>query len=168
MSRLIALGLGSNLGDREGILRRALDVLREHLGPLRIAPLYRTAPISTVEQPDFYNTVALATPEELPSPEAVLALAQRLEHEAGRRRGLLRDAPRTLDIDLLLCGTARLDRPDLTVPHPRLRERRFVLAPLCDLEPDLALPPDGARVVECLAALGGAQEAERIAWTSPG
>ena len=100
-------------------------------------------------------------------PEAVLALAKRLEHEAGRRLDPLRDAPRPLDIDLLLCGADRRDRPELTVPHPRLRERRFVLAPLCDLDPELSLPPDGVGVAACLAALGNAQDVERIAWTTP-
>ena len=165
-SAQLVLGLGSNAGDREATLRWALGELDRLLGPLRIAPLYRSRAISPIEQPDFFNTVALApmTPD-LPSPEDLLGHAKRFERDAGRRPTATRDAPRPLDIDLLICGTELRTDPALTLPHPRLRERRFVLAPLCDLAPDLLLPPDGITASACLAALGTDQEVEKIGWT---
>jgi 7,8-dihydro-6-hydroxymethylpterin-pyrophosphokinase len=83
----------------------------------------------------------------------VLALGKALELAAGRRPGA-RFGPRPLDVDLLLYGDLRSDAAEMTLPHPRLRERRFVLAPLAEIAPDLALPPDGARVAELLARLG--------------
>lgn len=118
-----------------------------------MAPLYRTEPVSTVAQPQFLNTVALGSTAE--SPETLLEVALEVERRLGRVRGALspRDAPRTIDLDLLFVGDERRDEPRLTLPHPRLRARRFVLAPLADLAPDLALPPDGATVSALLAAL---------------
>ena len=86
------------------------------------------------------------------SPEQLLDLALAIERELGRRRGE-RDGPRTIDIDLLLVGSERRTGAALELPHPRLRERRFVLAPLAELAPDLALPPDGASAAELLARL---------------
>ncbi len=91
----------------------------------------------------------------------MLGLAQALERAAGRRPGP-RYGPRPLDIDLLLWGSRTSEAPDLTLPHPRLRERRFVLAPLAELAPDLRVPPDGATVAELLARVGQEDEVERI------
>lgn len=181
----IAFGLGSNVGDSQALLSWALEQLRSQYGPLKVAPLYRTAPISSIPQPDFLNTVALA---ELPTdadPREILARAKRLEHLAGRRKSE-RNGPRPLDIDLLLFGDQVLTGDqvstgeqvpttgpaaaegdtalDLTLPHPRMRQRRFVLAPLNDLAPELRVPPDGARVSDLLAALDGEQRVERISW----
>jgi len=101
-------------------------------------------------------------------PDALLALAKALELRAGRRRGV-RLGPRPLDVDLLLWGTRTAAAPELTLPHPRLRERRFVLAPLADIAPDLLVPPGGATVAELLARLGpdSGGELERIGWTRP-
>ncbi len=98
-------------------------------------------------------------------PEAVLALAKRLEALAGRRPGP-RGADRPLDVDLLFHGASRREGAELTLPHPALRGRRFVLAPLADLVPDLPLPPDGATPRELLARLPPGQRAER--WTPAG
>ncbi len=139
-------------------------------GPLRVASLYRSRAVSplprrTPPQPDYLNTAALAR-TALP-PDAVLAVAKALELAAGRTRGV-RFGPRPLDIDLLLYGGVRLHDPELTLPHPRLRERRFVLAPLAEIAPGLVVPPDGATVAELLARLGpmGAEDAvEKMAWT---
>jgi 2-amino-4-hydroxy-6-hydroxymethyldihydropteridine diphosphokinase len=137
---------------------------------LRVASLYRSRAVSpgaTLAQPDFLNTAALAT-TALP-PDAVLALAKALELAAGRTRGV-RFGPRPLDIDLLLYGGVRLQDPELTLPHPRLRDRRFVLAPLAEIAPDLSVPgvpSDGATVAELLARLGpmGMEDAvERLEW----
>jgi 2-amino-4-hydroxy-6-hydroxymethyldihydropteridine diphosphokinase len=146
----VALALGGNQGPVERTLRQALRRLRAALGPLTVASLYRSKAVSDIPQPDYLNTAALAW-TALP-PAAVLALAKALEHAAGRRRGP-RFGPRPLDIDLLLDGDLRLDGPELTLPHPRLRERRFVLAPLAEIASGLRVPPDGVPVRELLARL---------------
>lgn len=171
----MALALGGNLPGAvlgavgsavEPTLVWALRQLEASLGPLRVASLYRSRPVSPVPQPDFLNTAVLAH-TALP-PDAVLALAKALELAAGRRRGV-RFGPRPLDVDLLLYGDLRSDAVELTLPHPRLRERRFMLAPLAEIAPDLRLPPDGARAADLLARLGAAGEAdavERLPWGS--
>lgn len=150
-------------------MRRAIADLERLLGELEVAPLYLTAPVSPIAQPDFYNTVVLGTLRRrsggdlAPAPEEILAYGQALERRAGRRRGE-RFGPRPLDVDLLFVGDQRRDRPELTLPHPRLTERRFVLAPLADLRPDLRLPPGGETVRRLLDRLGPAQAVERIGW----
>lgn len=172
---VVALALGGNVpghlpGEPDGepspagrTLAWALRRLAASLGPLCVASLYRSAPVSPVPQPDFLNTAALA--RTALSPEALLALGKALEHEAGRRPGV-RLGPRPLDVDILLYGDLRMDRPELTLPHPRMRERRFVLAPLAEIAPDLRVPPDGTRVAELLARLGDDPAGvERIEWS---
>jgi len=123
-----------------------------------VAPLYRSDPVSAIPQPDYLNTVALARTGL--SPEELLALAQDIEIELGRRR-TVRDAPRTIDVDLLFVGDLERRGGSLVLPHPRLRERRFVLAPLADVAPGLALPPDGATAAELLARLPARPRAVR-------
>jgi len=142
-------------------LIRALRELTASLGPLRIASLYRSVPISPIPQADFLNTAALAHTSL--AAEEVLALAKALELAAGRRRGA-RFGPRPLDVDLLLYGDRLSDAAELTLPHPRLRERRFMLQPLAEIAPDLPVPPDGAPVAELLARLGDRQAVERMEW----
>jgi 2-amino-4-hydroxy-6-hydroxymethyldihydropteridine diphosphokinase len=167
---VLALALGGNVpGEIEGepspverTLAWALRRLAAALGPLRVASLYRTAPLSPIPQPDFLNTAALA--HTALSPGEVLALGKALEREAGRRPGA-RFGPRPLDVDILLHGILRLDGPELTVPHPRMRERRFVLAPLAEIAPDLRVPPDGARVADLLERLGEGERVERLEWS---
>lgn len=127
-----------------------------------MAALYRSAPVSPVAQPDYLNTAALAV-TALP-PDAVLALAKALERAAGRRRGV-RFGPRPLDIDLLLYDRLRSEAPEMTLPHPRLRERRFVLAPLAEIAPDLGVPPDGAAVRDLLAGLPPDPAFRRVEWS---
>jgi 2-amino-4-hydroxy-6-hydroxymethyldihydropteridine diphosphokinase len=156
----VALAFGGNAGPLDEVaatFRNAFDQLRLVLGPLRVASFYRSAPVSpavsAIPQPDYLNTAAVAEvlAADLPA-DALLAIAKALEHAAGRRRGV-RFGPRPLDIDLLLYGDLRSDAPEMTLPHPRLRERRFVLEPLAEIAPDLAVPPDGRPVRELLAAL---------------
>jgi 2-amino-4-hydroxy-6-hydroxymethyldihydropteridine diphosphokinase len=166
----LILGLGGNVGRTVEILCQAVRELEKLFGPLDVAPLYRSAPVSPVAQGDFLNSVVVAAVPERMTPREVLAELKRLETRAGRRRGV-RFGPRPLDVDLLLCGDYRCAEPELTVPHPRMRERRFVLAPLADLAPDLKLPPDGAGVLEVLEGLGTDQKIERVAssdWASYG
>lgn len=126
-----------------------------------MAPLYRSAAVSPIAQPDFLNTVAVARSEL--APEELLRFAKELERAAGREEGP-RWGPRPLDVDLLLVGELQRRDGDLELPHPRLRERSFVLAPLADLLPDLPLPPDGRPVRELLAELPADSTLRRVAW----
>jgi 2-amino-4-hydroxy-6-hydroxymethyldihydropteridine diphosphokinase len=138
------VGLGANLGDAEAALRQALAGLAALPGTrlVRSSRLYRSAPVDA-GGPDYLNAVAqLET--TLAAPELLRAL-QSLEHAAGRERPY-RNAPRTLDLDLLLYGAARIASAALTVPHPRLRERAFVLLPLAELAPELVQARDLAAV----------------------
>ena len=147
----IVLGLGANVGEPRCQLLAAIIELSRRFGALAVAPLYRSAPVGPIaKQPDFFNTVVLAASDE--APEALLAFAKRLEAEAGRTAGP-RWGPRPLDVDLLLIGELRRDDAELTLPHPRLRERGFVLAPLAAVAPELRLPPDGRTAPELLAEL---------------
>lgn len=144
------IGLGSNLEEPRAQLRRALEALGrlERSELLRSSPFYRSAPMGPADQPDYLNAVA-ALRTELP-PLELLDRLQAIETEQGRRRGAQRWGPRTLDLDLLLYGQERIDSPRLSVPHPGLTERSFVLVPLLDIAPDLVLP-DG-RALAALAA----------------
>jgi 2-amino-4-hydroxy-6-hydroxymethyldihydropteridine diphosphokinase len=142
------VGLGSNLGDREENIRRALERLEE-LGSVRASGVRETDPVGVTDQPKFLNAVAeLET--GLPARELLERLLE-IERQLGRNRAAeTRWGPRTIDLDLLLFGDETIDEPGLTVPHPRLAERRFVLEPLHELDPALALP-DGRAVRELLA-----------------
>ena len=159
-----ALGLGSNLGDSEERLRQAVRRLREVLSDLRAAPLFRTRPIGDLPQAPYLNTAVVGRPRL--AADELLAVAKALELAAGRRRGP-RHGPRRLDVDLLLYGALTSDRPELTLPHPGLRRRRFALAPLAAIAPDLPVPPDGATVGELLAGVGQEDWVERLAWSEP-
>ena len=131
------VGVGANLGDREATIRAALDALP---GVVAVSALRETDPVGVVDQPPFLNgAVALET--ALP-PRALLETLLAVERELGRERGE-RWGPRTIDLDLLLYGDEMIDEPGLTVPHPRLHERRFALEPLLDLDPELAIPGRG-------------------------
>jgi 2-amino-4-hydroxy-6-hydroxymethyldihydropteridine diphosphokinase len=140
----VYVGLGSNLGDREGTLRRAVDQLAAEPGidVLRVSRYLETDPVGYLDQPRFVNAVAeLET--DLP-PRTVLDRLLEVERRLGRRREPgARYGPRTIDLDLLLYGETVLDGPGLTVPHPRLHERRFVLEPLAELDPGLLVPGRG-------------------------
>jgi 2-amino-4-hydroxy-6-hydroxymethyldihydropteridine diphosphokinase len=128
------VGIGANLGDAAGTVRQAIAALAglPDTRLLKASRLYRSAPVDA-GGPDFINAVAQIE-TRLSAPELLSAL-QGLEHAAGRERPY-RNAPRTLDLDLLLFGEARIDSPALTVPHPRLHERAFVLLPLQELAPE--------------------------------
>jgi 2-amino-4-hydroxy-6-hydroxymethyldihydropteridine diphosphokinase len=143
------IGLGTNLGDRELNLRRALERLEE-LGPVRGSSFRETDPVGVTDQPKFLNAAAeLAT--ELP-PRELLERLLEIERELGRDRAAERRwGPRVIDLDLLLFGKEAIDEPGLTVPHPRLADRRFVLEPLCELNENLTLP-DGTRVRDLLGS----------------
>jgi 2-amino-4-hydroxy-6-hydroxymethyldihydropteridine diphosphokinase len=136
------LGLGSNLGDRLAFLRGAVAGLRatDGISVAAVSRVFETAPVGGPEQGAYLNAV-VAVDTEL-SAAQLLAVAHRLEDGAGRVRDV-RWGARTLDVDVLLVGDERVDTPELTVPHPRLAERGFVLAPLADVAPGLVTVPDG-------------------------
>ncbi|TNF59074.1 MAG: 2-amino-4-hydroxy-6-hydroxymethyldihydropteridine diphosphokinase [Burkholderiales bacterium] len=129
------VALGANLGDAARTLRDALECL-DHTPGIRLvkaSSLYRTAPVDA-SGPDYLNAVAeVATTLTAPG---LLAALQAIENAAGRQRPY-RNAPRTLDLDLLLYGSARIDSPRLTVPHPRMWQRAFVLVPLKEIAPEM-------------------------------
>jgi len=136
------VGIGSNLGDREATLRRAVELLvaEEGIEVVAVSELRETEPVGPVEQGPFLNgAVCVAT--ELPPRELLerlLAIEQRLGRVRKERFG-----PRTIDLDLLVYGEHVIDEPGLTIPHPRLNERRFALDPLAELAPDLVIPGRG-------------------------
>lgn len=132
--------LGSNLGDRLANLETALGLLTRVCPDLETSRIYETEPIDYRRQALFLNLAARGTCGE--SPEKVLLRLHAIERTLGRKRGR-RYGPRTVDIDILLFGGRRIDSKTLTVPHPRLRERRFVLLPLLELEPGLSDPSSG-------------------------
>jgi len=143
------LALGANLGDRARSLAEALQLLDATLGmTLRaVSSVYETAPVGVTDQPAFLNLVARF--ECRLSPEELLAVAQEIERRLGRVRGR-RWGPRAIDIDLLLLGDETVDQPRLTIPHPELTRRQFVLVPLAEIAPELVLP--GGRAAAELSA----------------
>jgi 2-amino-4-hydroxy-6-hydroxymethyldihydropteridine diphosphokinase len=128
------LGLGSNLGDRRAHLERAVELLALHGDVAGVSPLYETEAVGGPPQGPYLNAVVALETDD--GPRALLTRCAELEADAGRVR-TVRWGPRTLDADVLLVGSRSVEEPDLVVPHPRLWERRFVLAPLRDLAPEL-------------------------------
>lgn len=151
------LGLGANLGDAASTLRSVLEALRDTDGVLDClcSPFYRTAPVEATG-PDYINAVAVL--HTTLAPLALLDVLQTLENQHGRQRPY-KNAPRTLDLDLLLYGDMTIETPRLAVPHPRMHERAFVLAPLHDIAPALRL--NQGPVAELLARLSD-QPIERL------
>jgi 2-amino-4-hydroxy-6-hydroxymethyldihydropteridine diphosphokinase len=146
------LGLGSNVGDSEGHLRAALQMLpTEGVQIVAVSSTWVTEPVGEIlDQPDFLNAaVRVRTALE---PEELLDACKTVEAERGRHFDLPRHSPRPLDVDLLLLDEIELETDRLTLPHPQVRNRRFVLAPLLELDPNLTLP-DGTVLADTLAAL---------------
>jgi 2-amino-4-hydroxy-6-hydroxymethyldihydropteridine diphosphokinase len=151
--KLVYLGLGSNMGDREASLRTALDQLdAPDFRLLRVSSFYETEPIGFREQPWFLNLAAEFETDLLP--EQLLHRMQKVEMNIGRTRTIA-NGPRTIDIDILLYGDSAIKTEELEIPHPRYRERRFTLAPLAELNPDLTDPVTGRTMGEMLAGLSG-------------
>jgi len=139
---LVYIGLGSNLGDREATIRRALELLEsDHTSVVAVSTLRETDPVGYVDQPRFLNGAA-ALQTEL-EPRALLDRLLGVERELGRERSGPRYGPRTIDLDLLLYGQETISEPGLEIPHPRLLERAFVLEPLFELDEGLEVPGRG-------------------------
>jgi 2-amino-4-hydroxy-6-hydroxymethyldihydropteridine diphosphokinase len=155
------LGLGSNVGDRRGHLAAAVAELPRHgVRVVASSSVYETEPVGLVlDQREFYN--ACLQVETSHAPEELLDACKAVERALGRVPGGVRHGPRPIDVDVLLLDRVELVGKRLTLPHPEVVSRRFVLVPLLELDPQLTLP-DGVRLADALAALGGAgQEVRR-------
>ena len=170
------VALGSNLGDRRAFLEGALAALDEAraVRVLTCSRFYETEPVGPPPQGPYLNAVAKLETKLAPRP--LLGLLLEVEARAGRERGAIRNAPRTLDLDLLLHGSACLEEDELELPHPRMHERAFVLEPLCELAPDLVHPRLGETIRTLAArvrdpgrvrALDTSVTRRRTAWPSP-
>lgn len=162
MPRIGYLGLGSNIGDTRAHLRAAVEALPRHdVEVLRSSSLYETEPVGLVlDQPDFLNA-CLRVQTDL-GPEELLDACKAVEREVGRAAGGPRHGPRVIDVDLLLLNDLRYSSDRLTLPHAEVTTRRFVLVPLLELDPDLALPT-GERLADALAGLGPGQAVRPVA-----
>lgn len=148
---LAAIALGSNLGDRAAHLDFALDRLTQSLSHLRVSSRYETAPVDVAEDQPMFLNMAVAGETTL-APLELFAELQAIERDRGRVRPYP-NAPRTLDVDLVLYGELIVDLAALVVPHPRFRERRFVLEPLAEIAPAMRDPVTGLTVGELLQRL---------------
>jgi 2-amino-4-hydroxy-6-hydroxymethyldihydropteridine diphosphokinase len=155
------LGLGSNVGDSAAHLRAAIELLQGRgIEVEAVSSAYVTEPVGEIlDQPDFLNA-AIRIRTEL-EPEALLDVCKAVEAERGRSFAAPRHSPRPLDVDLLLLGDVELETERLTLPHKEVTSRRFVLAPLLELDPELTLP-DGTRLADATAALPEGQRADRV------
>jgi 2-amino-4-hydroxy-6-hydroxymethyldihydropteridine diphosphokinase len=151
----VGIALGSNLGDSMARLREAIELLRGIAAPgeeLLSAPVYRTAPVACPpDSPDFYNTVVEISYQG--TARDLLTKTREIEERLGRVRGPNRNAPRSIDLDILYCGNEIISEPDLELPHPRIAARRFVLQPLAAIRPELVLPGHRLTVAELLLRL---------------
>jgi len=144
----VAIALGSNIGDRRGHLTWAIEQLKAHLSRIRVSSFIDTEPVGVSGPQDTYLNAAMTGKTTL-EPEALLEVLLGLERARGRERPSLR-APRTLDLDLIFYDAKVIDHPGLSVPHPRFRERRFVLEPLAEIAPGWKDPVTGKPVKELL------------------
>ena len=144
------LSLGSNLGDREANVRKALDLLADRMTLMKVSSLYETAPIGVTDQNDFFNAVALIETDL--DPTDLLDAILDIEKIVGRVRNL-RWGPRVIDIDILLYDDVEISTLELTIPHPEMMNRAFVLIPLAEIAPDLELP-GGLKPSEAIGKLG--------------
>lgn len=143
----VYLGLGSNMGNRQGNLDRALDFLSQRLRIEQVSSIYDTEPIGNIEQPRFLNLVCQVYTRLAPG--ELLTLAKGIELKLGRALGKS-NAPRPIDIDILFYGNQVFETPDLVIPHPRLAERAFVLTPMAEIAPDLVHPVSSKTIKQLL------------------
>ncbi len=151
-ARRTGFSLGSNSGDRLALLERACDGLAQLFGHLRLSQVYETEPVECPPGSPFFLNACVEVTTKIP-PEEILRSCQEIERELGRERTGVCGEVRTCDIDLLYSGELQMQTPQLTLPHPRAALRRFVLQPLCDIDPSLVLPGETATVQQLLARL---------------
>ncbi len=162
MMTTVYLGLGSNLGNRERNITRAIEFLGEVGKVERVSSLYETAPMLLEDQPPFLNAACCLVTDL--TPLELLEFTQRIEKAMGRVPGP-RYGPRTLDIDILLYGDEIIDTPHLVVPHPEMSDRGFVLVPLAEIAPDLVHPTLGKAVSQLATVVKGKDGV--VPWRSP-
>jgi 2-amino-4-hydroxy-6-hydroxymethyldihydropteridine diphosphokinase len=160
MHKLVYLSLGSNLGDRDANLQTAIAKLGEIGNVVGVSSFYETEPIELTAQPWFLNCAVKFETEKMP--RQLMSAILNLEQSMGRQRKQ-KKGPRTIDIDVLLFGSSIIEIPSLTVPHPRLHERRFVLEPLAEIAPDARHPVFKRTVRELRDALPAGQTVKKIA-----
>jgi len=157
----VYLSLGSNRGDRAAQIERAFDLLAQSgVRIVKRSALYETEPVGFRDQHFFLNCVAECETQLMP--RQLVRAAQRIEREMGRRRDAVRNAPRPIDIDVLLFGTTVMRTTELQIPHPRMAERKFVLAPLAEIAPSLRLPVFQATALELLAATNDRSQVRKV------
>ncbi len=160
----VFLGLGSNLGSREDSLKKAIELISHRMRLGKVSSIYDTKSIGDESQPRFLN-MACEVSTMLP-PASLLALLQGFELKLGRIPARVA-APRPIDIDILLYGDAKVDSPGLSIPHPRLAEREFVLTPLAEIAPDVVHPVLHKTVIELLSAVAGRQDVLKYVPATP-
>ena len=146
----VFIGLGSNVGDREGNLNKAAGLLRNEMKLLKISSMYETEPMYLTDQPWFVNCVAKF--ETNLAPKELLERLRNIERRLGRQENV-KYGPRSIDLDILFYGNEVINESDLKIPHPKLYERRFVLVPFVEIEPDRVHPIYGTSVAALLANL---------------
>ena len=146
------LGLGANLGERQNNIMKAIELLGRRVTVERTSSLYETEPVGYREQPKYLNAVCQII--TLIEPEKLLKLAKEIESALGREPGSP-NSPRPIDIDILLYGSQVINTPELTIPHPRLEERAFVLVPLAELAPELVHPVSRKTIKKLLGEVEG-------------
>lgn len=159
MHKIVYLSLGSNLGDREANLRAAIEKLKELGDVVAVSSFYETEPVEVTAQPWFLNCAVKFDTEKMPRQliSAILAIEQSMGRQRKQQKG-----PRTIDIDILFFGSSIIDIPSLTVPHPHLHERRFVLEPLAEIAPDVRHPIFKRSVRELRDALPAGQTVRKV------
>ncbi|HEY7351932.1 MAG TPA: 2-amino-4-hydroxy-6-hydroxymethyldihydropteridine diphosphokinase [Terriglobales bacterium] len=159
MHKVVYLSLGSNMGDRDANLRLAIEKLSELGSVIAVSSFYETEPVDTGPQPWFVNCAVKFDTEKMP--RQLIAAILALEQGMGRQRRQEK-APRTIDIDILLFGSSIIEIPSLTIPHPRMHERRFVLEPLAEIAPDVRHPAFKRTIRELRDALPAGQQVKKM------
>ena len=164
MHKIVYLSLGSNLGDREANLNQALSGLRNLGEVVAVSSFYETEPVEVTSQPFFLNCAVKMDTEKMP--RQMLAGILDIEREMGRRRTQIK-GPRNIDIDILLFGTSIIETKGLTIPHPALHQRRFVLEPLAEIAPEARHPVFKRNIKELRDSLPAGQAVRKIGRPAP-